>query len=301
MPCKKTKPLRALPTSRVQEHFLPVPTALQPAIRHLLLLTVASKETEPVVRTLLPSFHIILLINLGPAADLWFATEGAIAPTQRLTSLLLAGPLVQPLHYRLPGGARVLVVDFTLAGFYRLFRVPAQQLRGAFIEPDMLVPGGIFAQLWYQLQGLATPAQLLDTLTAFCASYLRPLEGPHAALLTQLPQLAGRNYLSPLKSLAATSQLSERTLQLHFQKYLGFSAKELGRFLRFRRVLTTVQQDLQAPGRIDWLALLEQHGYYDQPHLIHEFTYFLRQSPSKVALDLLAGDTICVTTTELLS
>lgn len=289
-----------LPLPLVHEQFLLPPTALRPAVRHLLLLTVA-REAAPVVRTLLPDFQISLLINLGPAADLWLANKAAVAPGQRLTSLLLVGPLTQPLHYRLPSGARVLVVGFTLAGFYRLFRVPAGQLRGAFTDPDTLVPGGNFARLWQQLQALVTPAQLVAAVASFYRPYLHPAEQAQTELLVQLPQLAKHGYWSPLKSLATTSQLSERTLQLRFQKYLGFSTKELLRFLRFRRVLTTVQQHVQAgSGALDWLALLEQHGYYDQSHLIHDFTYFLCQSPRKAVLELRTGTTICVTTTELL-
>lgn len=289
-----------LPISQVREQFLPPPVALRPAVQHLLLLTTASMAA-PVTRTLLPNFEIILLINLGPGADLWLATEAAGAPRQPLTTMLLVGPLTQPLHYRLPAGARVLVVSFSLAGFYRLFGVPAQQVRGAFADPDALLPGGDFARLWQQLRALAAPAQLLSAVAAFCAPRLRPPEAAQVELLAQLPRLLRRDYLSPLKSLAATSRLSERTLQLRFQKYLGFSAKELARFVRFRRVLATVQQQLRATGQLDWLALLAQHGYHDQPHLIHDFTHFLHLPPSQVARELRAGDAICVTTTELLS
>lgn len=291
----------SLPASAtVNERFLPPPAILRPAVRHLVLLTTAH-GAAPVVRTLLPNFEIVLLINLGAGADLWQATEAAVTPVQRLTTMLLVGPLTQPLHYRLPGGARVLAMSFTLAGFYRLFRVPAKQLRGTFADPDALVPGGSFTQLWQQLQPLTTPAQLLRALAAFCGPRLRPPEAAQAELVAQLPQLVQRDYLNPLKSLAITSQLSERTLQLRFQKYLGFSAKELARFLRFRRVLTTMQQRIGATrAPLDWLALLEQHGYHDQPHLIHDFTHFLRQSPGQVARELRAGDAICVTTTALL-
>lgn len=288
-----------LPISHVREQFLLPPAALRPAVRHLLLLTTAS-EAAPVTRILLPNLEIILLINLGPGADLWLGPEAAVASGQHLATMLLAGPLTQPLHYRLPGAARVLVVSFTLAGFYRLFRVPAQQVRGTFADPDALLPGGGFARLWQQLRVLTTPAQLLSAIAAFCGPHLRPPEAAQAELLAQLPQLLRHDYLSPLKSLAAASRLSERTLQLRFQKYLGFSAKELARFARFRRALDTVQQHSWATGPLDWLTLIAQHGYHDQPHLIHDFTHFLHLPPGQVVRELRAGDAICMTTTELL-
>lgn len=285
--------------SSVYEQFLLPPAALRPAIRHLLLLTVA-RGAAPVVRTLLPNFEVVLLINLGPRADLWLAAEGGVAPVQCLTTTLLAGPLTQPLRYRLPSGARVLVVGFTLAGFYHLFQVPAGQLRGALADPDAVVPGGGFARLWQQLQALATPVQLLSAVAAFCNPYLRRPEQAQAELLSHLPHFTQPSHRSPLKELASSSRLSERTLQLRFQKYLGFSAKELARFVRFRRVLAMVQQHIGGTASPDWGALLEQHGYHDQPHLIHDFTHFLGHSPGQVVGDLRGGDTICMTTTELL-
>ena len=50
----------------------------------------------------------------------------------------------------------------------------------------------------------------------------------------------------------------------------------------------------------DWFALLDQYGYYDQSHLIHDFTHFLHQSPAEVARQLLADEALCRPHPELL-
>ena len=89
-------------------------------------------------------------------------------------------------------------------------------------------------------------------------------------------------------------------MQLRFRKYLGFSAKEVARFLRLRRVLTHLAHRPEAAGKPDWFALLDQHGYCDQRHLIHDFTHFLHQSPSEVTRQLLDDESLCFPRTELL-
>lgn len=108
-------------------------------------------------------------------------------------------------------------------------------------------------------------------------------------------------HLNPVRVLAAAGQRLERTLQLRFQKYLGFSVKEVARFLRFRRVLAEVAWLPCDTAKPDWATVLEQHGYHDQSHLSHDFTHFLHQSPNRIAGQLLGGEAICFTHPELLA
>ncbi len=296
---KRSCPMPPTP-SPLHEQFLLPPPAVREVVQHLLLLTVEA-GAAPVVRTLLPTFQVVLFINLGPAAELWPATDcPALVPAYELRSTAVAGPLKTAWHYRLAAGARVLAVNFTLEGFYRLFQVPLDQLGAGLTDPDELLPQRCFAELRERLRPLTRPAQFGQVLADFCRPYLRPVEGAQAELLAHLPLLAHSPHLNPLRMLAAASHRSERAVQLRFQKYLGFSAKEAARFVRFRRVLADLAPRPDAAEKPDWLTLLEHHGYHDQSHLIHDFTHFLRQSPTSVARQLRAGEVICFTRTELL-
>ncbi|HET9503612.1 MAG TPA: helix-turn-helix domain-containing protein [Hymenobacter sp.] len=191
-----------------------------------------------------------------------------------------------------------MAVTLTLSGFYQLFQVPAEHLRGRFIDPDALGTAGSFAQLWERLQVASSPAQMGQLLAAFYQSCVQPLPAPQAELLGHLPLLTHAGPLGALKAIAAASRLSERAVQVRFRKYFGFSAKEATRFLRFRRLLAEVQRT-PAP-QPDWQALLERYGYYDQSHLIHDFTHFLQQPPNKVLAQLRTQEVICFTFSSLL-
>lgn len=283
------------PLSAVYEEFCAPPASLRPVVQHLLLLTASGPA--PVVRTILPNFQVLLLFNLGPEAAIWF-DDG---PPQRLTTTLVAGPLTTAVQYRLPAQARILVVTLTLSGFYQLFQVPAEHLRGGFIDPDALGTAGAFAQLWERLQVASSPGQLGQLLALFYQSRVRPLSASQSELLAYLPLLKHAGPLGALKAIAAASRLSERALQVRFRKYFGFSAKEATRFLRFRRLLAEVQRAPATQTSPDWLALLEHYGYYDQSHLIHDFTHYLRQPPNKVLVQLRTNEDICFTTSALLT
>lgn len=284
----------------IREQFLPLPPLLRPVIQHVVLLSVDA-GAAPVVHTLLPTFQAVLLVNLGPGAELWPLGSDPLRAPLRLTTTLLAGPLKTGWQYRLPGGARVLALTFTLGGFYRLFGVPANGLPPGFADPAGL-PGPDFAGLGEQLRPLAHPAQFARAVADFCRPFLRPAEAAQAALLAQLPQLTRPSHLNPLQVMATADQVSERTLQLRFQKYLGFSAKEAVRFLRFRHLLNALRhREPAGDKKIDWFALLERFGYYDQSHLVHDFTHFLHQSPTQTASLLLTGDALCLPQTQLLT
>lgn len=286
------------PSSLCEQFFLP-PPALREVIQHLVLLTVEA-GAPPVVRTLLPTFQVVLFLNFGTPAELWPASDSPLVPVRPLASGAVLGPLKAAWHYRLAAGARVLAVNFTLAGFYRLFQVPLDHLGADLTDLHELVSPPCFTDLWERLRPLQRPAQLGQALADFCRPYLRPPEAPQAELLAQLPVLARCPHLNPLRVLATASQRSERAMQLRFQKYLGFSAKEAARFLRLRHVLADLAHRADAAEKPDWLTLLERYGYYDQSHLIHDFSHFLHCSPTDVARQLGAGESICLTRAELL-
>ena len=49
------------------------------------------------------------------------------------------------------------------------------------------------------------------------------------------------------------------------------------RVSRFQQVLARVH----AAPSVDWMEIVERHGYYDQPHFIREFKEFSGFSPSE--------------------
>ena len=111
------------------------------------------------------------------------------------------------------------------------------------------------------------------------------------------PLLKGEHYfydlaISPVKALAADAAITERTIQQHFQKQVGYPPKELLRFLRFKGMISHLvnQQD----NTCNIFDLIVTHGYHDQSHLIKDFNHYLGTTPEKF-IRTIKGDTFCIT------
>ncbi|MEO6619747.1 MAG: helix-turn-helix domain-containing protein, partial [Dyadobacter sp.] len=97
--------------------------------------------------------------------------------------------------------------------------------------------------------------------------------------------------VDPVKAIAADTRLSERSIQLKFQKHTGYSVKELLRFLRFKEVIAYILA--RSNQKIDIFDLIVDHDYHDQSHLIKDFQYFLGLAPQQFIKNLNNGS-FCV-------
>ncbi|TDC55232.1 AraC family transcriptional regulator [Actinomadura sp. KC345] len=78
---------------------------------------------------------------------------------------------------------------------------------------------------------------------------------------------------------AAALHVSVRTLQRLFAEYVGASPKWVLRRARLHEAATRAEEGV----RIDWAALADDLGYFDQSHLTRDFTGAVGISPARYA------------------
>jgi AraC-like DNA-binding protein len=71
--------------------------------------------------------------------------------------------------------------------------------------------------------------------------------------------------------------ISRQHLSREFGKHVGLSPKTLCRILRFRRVLRRMRRQATP----DWADLAAELGYYDQAHLISDFSQLCGKTPER--------------------
>lgn len=247
-------------------------------------------DAEVVVNHLSPNFDMLMLFNFGTPIRYSFNNEALNdTPIHRVAVI---GPLKKMLNYELQPAADAIVVNFTLNGFYRLFKIPINELASSEVmDPDILIDKTCFAEFWEQLAVLPSLVDRMESIEAYAASFMTENE-PFA-----IPLLNGLSYfqnpaVAPVKAIAANAALSERTIQQRFQKFTGYSPKEMLRFMRFKEVINQLVS--QKEEEIDLFALIETHGYHDQSHLIKDFNHFLGTTPRKF-LKGIAGKGFCIT------
>ena len=248
-----------------------------------------SAQALPTQHLLVPNYEMLLVFNFGPDVPISLEHEPYI-----IQQTAAIGPLQKLLRYELPPEADLMIVNFTLNGFYRLLGTPMNQLRGTdFFDPDLLLNDGCFQTLWAQLASMNLFNDRLQRINEFVSTYLKPTDEASHSLMTSIPHFR-QTAIDPVKALAQTHQLSPRGVQLRFQTQLGYSAKELTRFLRFRNVVALVVQ--QFPIAPDWADLVLRYGYHDQSHLIKDFQQFMAMTPTEFIRQL-AGQDVCISQT----
>jgi transcriptional regulator GlxA family with amidase domain len=78
-----------------------------------------------------------------------------------------------------------------------------------------------------------------------------------------------------LDVVARRSAMTMRTLQRRFHREVGLSPKIYQRVVRFRRAFRMLSE----AGGGSWAQVAVRNGYYDQAHLIRDFSHFAGASP----------------------
>lgn len=246
-------------------------------------------DDQPVTLQLMPNYEMLLAFNFGPEIPISLGDAEYII---RQTAVL--GPLQKMLTYELQPGADLIVVNFTLDGFYRLLGVSMQELKaGDWHDPDVLLNKDCFSELWQKAVQMPDLNDRIRLFNDYALRFVAPSDTVSASLRESIPYFRDAA-VDPIKVLAETQQISPRSIQMRFQSHLGYSAKELTRFLRFRNVLGFLTQNKSKIP--DWLDLVVTFGYHDHSHLIKDFQYYLGLTPRRFLKELATGN-VCISKT----
>ncbi|MBB6272253.1 AraC-like DNA-binding protein [Pedobacter cryoconitis] len=269
--------------------FYDVRPPLDEVVSHFYHLHTAA-GSNTVLKHLSPNFDMLMIFNFG--APIRFSFNDELLSNILIKRTSVIGPLRKMLNYELQPGTDAIIVNFTLNGFYRLFKIPMSSLSlNELTDPDILIDKKCFAELWEQLAVLNDIQLRFRLIEEYAASFISVNE-PSA-----IPLLSGAAYfqnpvIHPVKAIAENEALSERTIQQRFQKFTGYSPKEILRFIRFKKVIYQIIN--QEDKAIDLFELIETHGYHDQSHLIKDFNHFLGTTPRKFIKNI-AGKYFCMT------
>jgi AraC-like DNA-binding protein len=246
-------------------------------------------DCNTVIKHFSPNFEMILVFNFGKPVKMSFGN--APVGESVIGGVTVIGPIKQMLNYELLPGTDAIIVVFRLNGFFRFFDLPLNKLGNELVhDPDKLIGKHAFIGLWRHLKNLADTEARVKLMVAAAIPFIQPNSDAIK------PLLDGESYfnnlqINPVKAIASDAAITERAVQLQFQKQTGYSPKELIRFLRFKRVITELVS--QPDKDYDIFDLIARHGYHDQSHLIKDFNQFLNTTPLKF-LKNIKGKNFCI-------
>ncbi|GAB3766858.1 helix-turn-helix domain-containing protein [Microlunatus parietis] len=178
-----------------------------------------------------------------------------------------------------------------------LDRTEQRRLVGVVIRPeaigglarlpaDAIGPLAALDELWggwaERLREVAEPAaggaEALDRVEAELVQLARPGDGPVAdPLVRQVIDRLRRN--ERIGTIGDRVGLSQSSWTRRFRTAVGLSPKRYQRVLRLERVIALAREG--DAGRRDWADLAITAGYYDQAHLVGDFTELTGTSPTR--------------------
>jgi AraC-like DNA-binding protein len=191
------------------------------------------------------------------------------------TSGFLIGPHDRPLINEPTGFTDCVGVVTTPVGCGAVLGMEPRPLRGRVVDLLEVWPAGRGLRADLLGRPDAGSDVLLDrTETALLAGLEEADHGlPRcAAAVAALEADPNR----PVSDVAAALGISHGHLDREFTRVVGLSPRTLARVLRVQRLLAA----LDVTDRIPWARLAADHGWYDQAHLVRDFTRHTGVPPS---------------------
>ena len=207
-----------------------------------------------------PMGSVDLVVHLGPVYGHVTGDRVETFPSTCLSGLLLGPDVIEAP----PGPSAVLGMRLLPAGAFALLGRPLHELTGCTVDLEEVMPDA-GPRLADRCRAAASAEGRLRAAVGWLREHLRP-DALDPAVAWAARRIEARAGAVSIRELVASTGWSRTRLTTVFREQIGVTPKALARVRRFRRALEMVGRGDRPASRI---AL--DCGYYDQPHLIHEF------------------------------
>jgi AraC-like DNA-binding protein len=219
----------------------------------------------------LPDGGINLLIELNDKTVNTIYAEDTLQNKHQVKKAWISGLQKQAILYKNNTDSTIISVRFTTGGFFSLTKIPISAIDHVGMEAETLL-GNSFRNLYQKIIN----ASSVSGMFAFIENYFLEYRTEHSTE-QEVVRFIDQNIGKPIDWLIQKSGYSQKHVIHLLKKHTGFSPKYLQRLHRFQLVVKDVQNQ---KNRIDWFSVVHRHGYYDQAHLIKDFSYFAGISPT---------------------
>lgn len=223
----------------------------------------------------LPSGEVELLVNFGAPYRVIDAADPARSSTHR-------GATVVGVHDRHvvteeTGAQHVLVVRLRPTGAHLLFDLPMHEIANRLVDLGDL-SGALARRLGDRLYEARTWERRFAVMDALLAEHAAGKHARRTGIAWAWQQLHDTGGCLNVGALAGEIGCSRKHLIAQFRHTVGLPPKTVARVLRFNRVLQLVER----AGPIDWAAIAQECGYFDQAHLIRDCRAFAGSTPTEL-------------------
>jgi AraC-like DNA-binding protein len=251
---------------KVQKHIPEFP--LSNFIEHMVY--VSGSLPIPFLKEL-PDGGVNLVIELNDKTVNTIYPEENLRKKHEVKRAWISGLQKQAILYKNNTDSTIISVRFTTGGFFGLTKIPITAIDQVGMEADVLL-GNSFGDLYQRIINASSVSEMF----VFIENYFLQYRMDHNTE-QEIVRFVDQNIDKPIDWLVHKSGYSQKHVIHLLKKHTGFSPKYLQRLHRFHLVVKEVQNQ---KSKIDWFSVVHRHGYYDQAHLIKDFSHFSGISPA---------------------
>jgi AraC-like DNA-binding protein len=219
----------------------------------------------------LPDGGVNLVIELNDrTVNTIFPDEG-LKKKHEVKKAWISGLQKQAILYKNNTDSTIISVRFTTGGFFCLTKIPVTAIDHIGVEAEDLL-GTSFSHLYQRIINASSCAEMFALIENYFLQYSMDHNTEH-----EIVRFIDGNIERPIDWLVHKSGYSQKHVIHLLKKHTGFSPKYLQRLHRFQLVVKEVQAQ---KSKVDWFSVVQRYGYYDQAHLIKDFSHFSGISPT---------------------
>jgi AraC-like DNA-binding protein len=219
----------------------------------------------------LPDGGVNLVIELNDKTVNTIYPEESLQQKQEVKRAWISGLQKQAILYKNNTDSTIISVRFTTGGFFCLTKIPITAIDHIGIEAEALL-GSSFSHLYQRIINASSVSEMFALIENYFLQYGMDHNTEH-----EIVRFIDKNIDKPIDWLIHKSGYSQKHVIHLLKKHTGFSPKYLQRLYRFHLVVKEFQNQ---KSKTDWFSVVHRYGYYDQAHLIKDFSHFSGISPT---------------------
>lgn len=222
----------------------------------------------------LPDGHVHLLIDLTETPQFVYDND-SLEKIQQCQRVWFSGFRTVPIT--IPSGkeTEMIVVNFHRAKAFPFLREPLHALTDLVIDAEQVLSNDILS-LRAQLQDCPDVNKKFVLLENALLKHFRSRLQLNPFVDHAVARIAGDPRHCNLQELSQQVGFSQKHLIKLFKDQVGVTPKEFLKVSRFQKAV----QEIESKGALQWTAVADDCGYYDQSHFIADFKTFSGLTPA---------------------
>jgi AraC-like DNA-binding protein len=219
----------------------------------------------------LPDGGVNLVIELNDKTVNTIYPDESLQKKHEVKRAWISGLQKQAILYKNNTDSTIISVRFTAGGFFFLTKIPIAAIDHVGVEAEALL-GNSFSNLYQRIINASNSSEMFALIENYFLQYRMDHNTEH-----EIVRFIDQNIDKPIDWLIHKSGYSQKHVIHLLKKHTGFSPKYLQRLYRFQLVVKEIQNQ---KNKTDWFSVVHRYGYYDQAHLIKDFSHFSGMSPT---------------------